>query len=37
MTTRTLRIAMEGVTGRLGTNQHLIHSVLAMPVRRQKP
>lgn len=30
MTTRTLRIAMDGVTGRLGTNQHLIRSVLAI-------
>ena len=30
MATRTLRIAMEGVTGRLGTNQHLIRSVLAI-------
>src|SRR6476660_9789105 len=28
MATRTLRIAMDGVTGRLGTNQHLIRSVL---------
>jgi len=30
MAIRTLRIAMEGVTGRLGTNQHLIRSVLAI-------
>ena len=30
MATRTLRVAMEGVTGRLGTNQHLIRSVLAI-------
>ena len=30
MATRTLRIAMEGVTGRLGTNQHLIRSILAI-------
>ena len=30
MATRTLRIAMDGVTGRLGTNQHLIRSVLAI-------
>src|SRR5205085_8259192 len=30
MATRTLRIAMEGATGRLGTNQHLIRSVLAI-------
>src|SRR3954469_1601051 len=28
MVIRTLRIAMDGVTGRLGTNQHLIRSVL---------
>ncbi|MEJ0079173.1 MAG: Gfo/Idh/MocA family oxidoreductase [Alphaproteobacteria bacterium] len=33
MATRTLRVAMEGVTGRLGTNQHLIRSVLA--IRRE--
>jgi hypothetical protein len=30
MATRTLRIAMEGVTGRLGTNQHLVRSLLAI-------
>src|SRR3954469_1365752 len=30
MVIRTLRIAMDGVTGRLGTNQHLIRSVLAI-------
>src|SRR4051812_24574585 len=30
MAIRTLRIAMEGVTGRLGTNQHLIRSILAI-------
>src|ERR1700755_341165 len=30
MATKTLRIAMEGVTGRLGTNQHLIRSLLAI-------
>src|SRR3954468_6480839 len=30
MAARTLRIAMDGVTGRLGTNQHLIRSVLAI-------
>src|SRR5262245_6281454 len=30
MATRTLRVAMEGVTGRLGTNQHLIRSILAI-------
>src|SRR4051812_75675 len=30
MATRTLRVAMDGVTGRLGTNQHLIGSVLAI-------
>ena len=30
MANRTLRVAMEGVTGRLGTNQHLIRSVLAI-------
>src|SRR6059058_4776757 len=30
MATRTLRVAMEGATGRLGTNQHLIRSVLAI-------
>jgi len=30
MATRTLRVAMEGVTGRLGANQHLIRSVLAI-------
>src|SRR5258708_39376459 len=30
MAIRPLRIAMEGVTGRLGTNQHLIRSLLAI-------
>src|SRR5947208_7437739 len=30
MATRTLRVAMEGATGRLGTSQHLIRSVLAI-------
>jgi len=30
MAIRTLRIAMEGVTGRLGTNQHLVRSLLAI-------
>ncbi len=30
MANKTLRIAMDGVTGRLGTNQHLIRSVLAI-------
>ena len=30
MAIRTLRVAMDGVTGRLGTNQHLIRSVLAI-------
>src|SRR5262245_21622846 len=30
MALRTLRIAMEGVTGRLGTNQHLVRSLLAI-------
>jgi len=30
MANRTLRVAMEGVTGRLGTNQHLIRAVLAI-------
>jgi predicted dehydrogenase len=30
MAIRHLRIAMEGVTGRLGTNQHLIRSLLAI-------
>jgi predicted dehydrogenase len=30
MATKTLRVAMEGVTGRLGTNQHLIRSLLAI-------
>lgn len=30
MATRTLRVAMEGATGRLGSNQHLIRSVLAI-------
>src|SRR5882757_3039323 len=30
MATKNIRIAMDGVTGRLGTNQHLIRSVLAI-------
>ncbi len=30
MATKSIRIAMDGVTGRLGTNQHLIRSVLAI-------
>ena len=30
MALRTIRIAIEGVTGRLGTNQHLIRSLLAI-------
>jgi predicted dehydrogenase len=30
MAPRTLRVAMDGVTGRLGTNQHLIRSILAI-------
>ncbi len=30
MTTRTLGIIMNGVTGRMGTNQHLVRSVLAI-------
>src|SRR6476646_8898218 len=30
MATKTLRVAMDGATGRLGTNQHLIRSVLAI-------
>ena len=30
MALRTIRIAMEGVTGRLGANQHLIRSLLAI-------
>jgi predicted dehydrogenase len=30
MAIKTVRIAMEGVTGRLGTNQHLIRSILAI-------
>lgn len=30
MALRTIRIAMEGVTGRLGTNQHLIRALLAI-------
>src|SRR5947199_4125314 len=30
MAIRTLRVAMDGVTGRLGTNQHLIRSLLAI-------
>jgi predicted dehydrogenase len=28
--TRTIRVAMDGATGRLGTNQHLIRSLLAI-------
>ena len=30
MATRTIRVLMDGVTGRLGQNQHLIRSVLAI-------
>src|SRR6476660_493069 len=30
MAIRNIRIAMEGVTGRLGTNQHLVRSLLAI-------
>ena len=30
MTTRRLGIVMHGVTGRMGTNQHLVRSVLAI-------
>lgn len=30
MNTKTLNIAMHGVTGRMGTNQHLIRSILAI-------
>src|SRR3954447_12890172 len=30
MAVRNLRIAMEGVTGRLGSNQHLARSLLAI-------
>lgn len=30
MATRTMRIVMNGVTGRLGQNQHLINSILAI-------
>ncbi|MEO3388170.1 Gfo/Idh/MocA family oxidoreductase [Mesorhizobium sp. CAU 1741] len=30
METRNIRIVMEGVTGRLGTNQHLIRSLIAI-------
>ena len=30
MTTRTLGVAMNGVTGRMGTRQHLVRSVLAI-------
>ncbi|WP_262329113.1 Gfo/Idh/MocA family protein [Bosea sp. BH3] len=33
MSTRNLRIIMNGVTGRLGTNQHLVRSLLA--IRRE--
>ena len=32
-TTRTLRIAMNGVTGRMGLRQHLLRSIL--PIREQ--
>ena len=31
MTTRTLRIAMNGITGRMGYRQHLVRSIL--PIR----
>ncbi len=27
---KTVRIAMNGVTGRMGTNQHLVRSILAI-------
>ncbi len=30
MTTRTIKIAMNGVTGRMGKNQHLIRSIMAI-------
>jgi hypothetical protein len=30
MASRVIRIAMNGVTGRLGTNQHLVNSILAI-------
>ncbi len=30
MAVRTIGIIMEGVTGRLGTQQHLIRSILAI-------
>ena len=30
MSTRTLGIVMHGVTGRMGTHQHLIRSILAI-------
>ncbi len=30
MNTRTLTVAMNGVTGRMGTNQHFIRSILAI-------
>ena len=30
MQTRTIGIILNGVTGRMGTNQHLIRSVLAI-------
>ena len=33
MTTRTLRIAMNGITGRMGYRQHLLRSIL--PIRDQ--
>ena len=33
MTTRRLGIIMNGVTGRMGTNQHLIRSILAIRVQ----
>ncbi|HQE32749.1 MAG TPA: gfo/Idh/MocA family oxidoreductase, partial [Propionibacteriaceae bacterium] len=33
MTTHTLRIAMNGITGRMGYRQHLVRSIL--PIRDQ--
>ncbi|MGN6675210.1 MAG: Gfo/Idh/MocA family protein, partial [Thermomicrobiales bacterium] len=30
MTTRTIGIIMNGVTGRMGTNQHLVRSIIAI-------
>ena len=30
MTSRTLRIAMNGITGRMGYRQHLVRSILAI-------